>query len=510
MPGFRVWAVGLVAALALSQAAPGQEGDVPAKDAPPPIDYNALSREIYDAYAGRCDGAYDVLLGVSQQPDFTALLSEERATILSAVFGCQLAAADVDAAYATAGEIWRIAPEGGWALRWRLTAATEVSDPKSAATDLLEAIQTRPDLIAALTMESVERLMVALERSEAADIELEVLTALETLDWTPTDTVMPQPQSFDVRRALLLAEAGDLDAARARLSGLTKPGSMIEVLIDRRYEPLWEDFVALHGMDAHAAAEIEVADTAALMEAHPDHLEPIVAHMLALLTAGRPEEAVEIGQRLRAELASGEAQRYSDVDEEANWVLNALGYALEAAGDRRQARVVLRAAASQNEDGVTGNVSQAINSALGLVREGRGAEALRALDRVDISRVADYGQMFLLEVRACAAAQAGQTADADAVIGEMLARWNDNAYATLQALLCAERIDEAAALMVRQLETVSERAGALLRLQVFDPPPFETDYALMLRGRFDEVRNHPDVRAAAERYGRILTWNVPE
>lgn len=508
MLGVRAALVGLAAAGALAAAAGGRQADAESGDAFEPNELERVARAIDDARAGACDDALAPLASFSQRPEFDELPVDLRLPVLYALLECQAAAQLLNDAFSTASEVWSL--DGNpQTLSYRLNIATEVEDPTQVAVDLITAVEARPELLSELTLDAIDRLTYGLDRAGAGAVELQVLTLLlEQSDWKPPDTVMPIPPALHFFRSVRLIEAGDLEEARESLLKAKGARLMIDVLSDKRFEPLWDDYVSAHGEDALAAAEAEVAASAELMQRFGGHLEPVVAHMQALRLAGRADEAVAIGQRLRPDLL-GDAIRFRDQAEWGPRLLNELGYALDDAGDVVQSRIVLRAAAAQPENGVD-NVSQAINAALSLVREGRGAEAVRALERVNIDNTAGFGRMFLLEVRSCGAALTGDAETADALLAEMLPRWRDNSYATLSALLCRQRLDDAAAITIEQLEDPSERQSALRELQIYAPPPSETEYERTIRGRFDALGARPDVLEAVERYGRILTWNIVE
>ncbi len=77
-------------------------------------------------------------------------------------------------------------------------------------------------------------------------------------------------------------------------------------------------------------------------------------------------------------------------------------------------------------------------------------------------------------------------------------------------LLCAERMDEAAALMIARLEDEEERWNALRQLQIYAQPPHVLPYRAVVDARIAALRDRPDVANATERVGRILTWSIPE
>jgi hypothetical protein len=73
-------------------------------------------------------------------------------------------------------------------------------------------------------------------------------------------------------------------------------------------------------------------------------------------------------------------------------------------------------------------------------------------------------------------------------------------------LLCAGDQDGAAARMIARLDDPESRADALVELQDYLPPAHPTAFRRAADARRAALKARPDVQAAVNRWGRILSW----
>lgn len=76
-----------------------------------------------------------------------------------------------------------------------------------------------------------------------------------------------------------------------------------------------------------------------------------------------------------------------------------------------------------------------------------------------------------------------------------------------QALIGANRLDEAARVLIGRLQDPSERIDALMETQGYKEFPLPSR-ALKIRWRWQSVIQRPDVRAAVERIGNVGSYAV--
>jgi hypothetical protein len=397
----------------------------------------------------------------------------------------------------------------------RVSLARYAEDPVTAADALLAELAARPEAIGGLGTVAVVDLQAGLQRVEARDAERAVLEALIARDWKPRGSLLPRPSAFDVRLALLRIEAGDADGARAALATVWRAGDVVDVLIDRRFEPLWAEIEAAGSADLGAALERARAEARDLAAEEPRSLEPVLYELGALRQAGRAAEAVALGRTVRPRLVDAVAPAYDDIPLYEDAILNALAFALVDLGEMSEAHGALRQAEGDDRPlmggrvrAASGSPTQAINAAVLLLWDGRFREAARRVSGIRREQLTDAGLRSLLAVRACAAAQLGNEAEVAARLAELETDREANLEALHLALLCADRQDALAALTIWRLETEQHRLPALRTLQVYAPPPRTPSFKATLDARLAALRARPDVAAAAERVGRIESWAI--
>jgi hypothetical protein len=249
-------------------------------------------------------------------------------------------------------------------------------------------------------------------------------------------------------------------------------------------------------LDYRKAAEAEAAIGIAEWEASTSDPEPLVAATQALRALDRPRDALELAQR---GLETVEAANPEGLHDARRLFLQEIGYAQYELQESEPARKSLERAAAISERGHS-NVSQVINRAANLMFDSLPEQALAVL--VALGPASPYGTMWADATRVCAYEQLGRSEERDAVLAEMAPREDDHPVALAQALLCASRIDDAAALMVRRLSNSDHQEAAFSALHKTEISPVdERPFPRLLHGRFDPVRQRPEVQAAAAALG---------
>ena len=326
--------------------------------------------------------------------------------------------------------------------------------------------------------------------------EAELLNKLHAVPWTQRTLRDMDHNDWAVRRARRLMDTGETAKARGALDGVTDVDALLTVAQDRRFEPLWRDLEADGRFDWVKVVEAELVTEQARMKAEPNTLEPVSEALGSLRALGRHGEAVTLGEAYAARLRQGDT--FTDAKDHRSWMLNSLAYVYFDLGRYDEAdKVVLEAVGKDR-------VSQTINRAILLNRAGKPAEALNALEAVDVKQAAKFGLMLLDSTKACAHVQLGDKAAAEALVATMRPRWKDNAGALKQALLCVDAQDEAAALYLKRLEDPVERAAALSAFRTGLPAPKPAPYTATLEARDEAVRARPDVAAALKTWGRAV------
>ena len=132
------------------------------------------------------------------------------------------------------------------------------------------------------------------------------------------------------------------------------------------------------------------------------------------------------------------------------------------------------------------------------------------IEQLEVTHASDYGWAFIHQVKACALHQLGQFDEADLVLSEKLVPLaEDNATAYAKALVCFDKLDEAADLLAKRLRDEEDRRYAITTfLEPVASKPGSPFYELLLT-RAAEVRTKPAVASAAGDVARSIPVTGP-
>ena len=486
------WSCVLVAALAVA----GQPAQASAES-----DYfRAYLRAISGMQAGDCKAHLAKGMELTASPHFqSALTRQGQAAFVYALIDCAYSERDLDAAF-NAAQFWHgFNPNDAWVQAVRLHLGERQEQPAVTVDAFMTLVRISPDYLNGLEVRDIWDALNAAEKLENSDDrKFEMHQALLRIGYSSP------PPAHDgylrLEHARLLLARGDVATARARLAGVSDLGILAQLRIDRQFDALRGDREYESSLDLKAAAERNVAASRKLMEQSPDQIELVEDYVSALSAAGRSQEALAAADAAIAKHAADSAA-FKDADDKLRWLLNRRGYILYDLGRIPEARVVMAEAAGLTENGDP-NVSNIINYTLMLVDEGAAKEAAELLPK--IGEASPYGQGWIEATRACVGAQLGDAAMQKAGLDWLREHEADNRSAVARGLLCANSLDEAAALFVRRLNDPEERGDALMALQ-------DHDYAhaahlpvlRVLVERLRAVRDRPEVKAAVAAVGRI-------
>lgn len=508
LAAFALAGAGLAGALASPEPATPQQAApaltlTPAAPAPASGEDLAerLRTRVKAVQAEGCPEDLGPALAETQERAFEAILVSGRRLVLQTFLRCAVAAKDWEAAAGLADQLAPIAEAAGGIHRLRFELAMERKAWVAAADALIETAHADGAALNEVRARSVGWLLRQLRLAGERKRLLAVHDALGGRAWSPPDTLAP-PQWPAVEHARLLLKDGATPLALDRLLSVRDSAALIEVAIDRAFAPAWEPLARKGRFRWREGAEADLAVWRERLKEHPDSLEAALRVMGLLRMLGRSQEAVELGEAQRAKLKDQKAFR--DFEERAAWLVNELAYASYETGQPEKGRALLREAAALKELGQS-NVSQVINRGVVLVFEGRPEEARAAMDALDAKSASDFGQYWAHTVEACAAAQLGETAALNAALAALRADLKVNPGATMTGLLCADALDEAAALYLSRLADEDDRGGALEAAQnSADANPMKLRYLGLLQKRFEAVIARPEVADAIDRHGRVL------
>lgn len=395
--------------------------------------------------------------------------------------------------------------KGDWHLR--LTAAYRAGDYDDAVL-CLETIARRWPV----SLEEVKDGAVFRLTREAADIpggadrRFRLLEALYGANWKPSDVLLSADRQWR-ELALQMLDRGQINRAGAVAETVSGPYAMIEMRVDRRFDPLIDREADRYGPEAAAARRLETLEQAT-MDA-PGRLQGYNAVAGVLIESRRTTEALKLLDEVlaRATAPNGGRPVFADAAEELAWTMDYRARALAQLGRYDEAVAQLRAAAERPEYGGP-NISQSLSLAALLLALDRAQEADAVAAGLLARDLSPYGRMQAEAVRGCARAHAGDREGSAQSLAWLKAHQADAPQALQETLICAGDLAAAARLYVDRLGDPEQRTAALSELQDYAAPPVMTPLQREIARRRLLLRARPEVRAAIARVGRIEHYNL--
>ncbi|HEV8331671.1 MAG TPA: hypothetical protein VGQ22_09665 [Steroidobacteraceae bacterium] len=464
----------------------------------------ALQRAVKQVSEGELADAYTALLGVVRSPVFDQLEPAERHW---ALFVAGLVALDLDKPVEAHPLLVRAcALPGADGDDWvgRLNAARLMDQREDMVLSLTQIARQWPKSLDELIYQIVtETVSYAHQVPNSEAVLHELLDALYAAKWTFPEKIEPSYMWRDL--AALEIDRKNVARAREVVSRVQSPHVVIGMRIDRRFDPLRESVPKY--FDVEAAVKSELAMLRAIVQRSPRSMNAIVELTYSQLGAGLYEETLATTADVlrKIETAPAKEPPYDDMDK-VIWIYDNKARALAATQRWGEAEKEVRAAADRKEDGER-NVSNVINLAWFYAEAGRSDEALATL--LDLGQsMTKYGLMQMHGVRYAAALQKGDAEIANESLTYLVEHRNDSLDMWQRTLVIANRLDEAAALLIERLRDPVLRGAVLNDLQDYaDPPPQEQ--RAVWNARWRQIRDRPDVRKAIEAVGRIEKFRVP-
>ncbi|WP_165190558.1 hypothetical protein [Caulobacter soli] len=445
--------------------------------------------------------AYAVLETLTAKPAFQSTPSEVRHATWLLMAGAAGEARDWPKAR-TAIEKATAFPEASaydWQTRIRIDRYS--GDMADGLRSLAVMARRFPDGLAQFPDEEIGRWFDRAKIETDQDLTFDFVDAL-LANWTPNDPFteldgMRQMQIEGLLRHGRTAQA--IEAARK----ISNPDVLIAMRADKRFDALSAAGPGL--LDPKAAALRQLAGIDTLHAAHPKLLSGVDARASALLDLDRGEEALTFVEAAIAR-AQKDPEAFDDTESKLAWTINVKNHALGSLGRDEEALEALETAARVPERGKA-NVNQTLNLAAQQMSMGRFKAALATVASVRDDRVSPYGKSVGLRITACSATMLGDLTTADEALGQLRGLKLEAKRQLEDALLCRGDLDGAAAMLIERLQSPVQRNLSLFGLQItpLRPSPLPLDVAL--RQRRAELRARPDVRAAIDAVGRVITYS---
>jgi tetratricopeptide (TPR) repeat protein len=490
--------------IAAAAAAPETPGATPPPEIPALDVYRyALQRAMKQVSEEELADAYPALLGVIRSPVFDQLKSAEQHW---ALFVAGLVALDLDKPAEAHPLLVRACamPEAdGDDWVGRLNAARRLDLSEDLILAVTQIARRWPDTLRTLYDQVVgEAVMQARHVPRSEPVLHELLDALYTAKWKMEYDIEPSILWRDL--AALELDRGNLARAREVVGRVHSPHIVIGMRIDRRFDKLRKSAPQYFDVDAAVAKELTFMRS--LVQRSPRSLGVVVQLTYSQLGAGRYEDMLKTADDVLGRIQSAPAKEppYDDMDK-VIWIYDNRARALAGLQRWSEAEKEVRAAADRKEDGER-NTSNVINLAWFYAEAGRSDDALATL--LDVGGMSKFGMMQMHGVRYAAALQKNDTEIANESLTYLVEHRNDALDTWQWTLVRANRLDEAAALLIERLRDPVLRGDALYDLQDYGNPSPQAQRALW-NARWHQIRDRPDVRKAIDAVGRVEKFRIP-
>jgi tetratricopeptide (TPR) repeat protein len=452
---------------------------------------------VFQSEGKACAARFPALKTIFADPRFDRMSPESRRSTLFAMMMCATAR-DLPLAVAAAKRLQPIADgpaEISAVHSIQISDALQRGATAEAARVFLALADAQPQVVAAWAPEMVGPFADYIE--EDPDLSLKVAERLSTLKWTNAASKRAAANAWALSYGWQLADRGRLAEAGQAVARADELYVMLIVAGDRRFAGVWDSFAREKRFDWTALADGRLTKATAEQGEHPELLRPVDDAIGALRALGRFEEAIQYGQAYRARLQDGEA--FEDADFKGDDVLIGLAQALFETGQYAEAEAVFKEAVGEDEDDLSIDARLAWGGRL--LDLARPREALTVLEPITADQVTPYGLLWVNSQRTCAQADIDIKA-AEATLETLRKGLKENPAALSQALICLNRLDEAAKLMVTRLRDPRHRAGALDPYWITRGPPTMPAWLAEFERRRQVVLNNPAVLRALASAGR--------
>ena len=341
------------------------------------------------------------------------------------------------------------------------------------------------------------------QRAAASDEQraFDLAYTLVAANYAPADETVGDGDVLRLTVIAGLARRDRLDDAKPIIAALVNTANIARLAIDRRYQSLWPGLEARLGPGADTADAVFIAAAEKRLAGNPPSIIARAGVAEALNIASKEPEALE---RIKDIGVAPEA--LAKLSNRELWVLNLKARLLDDAGRTADALAVLDAVAALPAEGRSSGLAFRIIAADLAEEAGRHDEALTRAAAAESADLNDFGRQALTGIRACALMRSGKTAEAQKAAEALPAGWtkDGNNRAVQAALSCLGRLDVAAGVMIKRLNSEDTRDDALFELQPFlindraGAPDRVTKAALRA------IKARPDVKAAFMKWGRDL------
>lgn len=351
----------------------------------------------------------------------------------------------------------------------------------------------------ALPQETISYFFVRLLDAKNEAARLRLGEALAQMNW-PGDG---RPVERDNMRALAARSKllrGDRTGAAALARQVSDPDALLELIVDRRMDPLFKSDTDRLARMTQAVAAADAA-TAEALAAEPGDLKRVLSRVQYLRSVGRDAEAVKLVEPTISDMEAVER-----TGEDAFWVVNEAAYALQQLDRHAEAVALMDKLLALGFDKHPMLVSMNINF-IGILNEAglhqRALDHSLRIAQREAEYANDYGKMWMAEGTVCSLAALGRVADAAPHLERLRASGDTNHAARTRAMLCTGDLDGAERLLIERLAS-TEATQALQAVQDFTIAGRASPMTRAVEERWRQVIARPAVQQSIARVGRSM------
>lgn len=387
--------------------------------------------------------------------------------------------------------------DDGTALDLRAALAWETGDKDQSYKDVLRLAREFPDDLMDVEISLIWRLWRWLKEEDRADDSFTLLEAVVKAGYRPGDLGV-RPDGLVQEYIGGLLDRDQADRALPFFEKITSADTLIEMRVNGRYKALWDN----PRFDAHTqprpAAERDLAYWKTQAEKHAGKLSLVTQQIRLLRMLGKFDEAVQ-----KAQTVLNNQESYENDKQNRLWLANELAYALQDTGRLGEADALLKPLLKRSVKEEPYLVSQLINYGTILMDMGENERALAAAEKAR-PQVSPFGRKWIEAVTACASHRLGRAADAEAALERLKIKPEENYSALSHALICLDRVDEAAQLALVRLRDPDHREAMLMNLQTYRERKAVSPLKREMKKRWAALSSRPEIVAEAEKHGRLL------
>ena len=389
----------------------------------------------------------------------------------------------------------QLAPSSPDASRVVFIGALITKRPEFAADALDRMIARAPDLVRGLPWDSV-RYFLGHEpkgqdtRNDDRRIALAQIGYGGDTDighWRATDAVN------------ILVKRGNFSGAGELLPYVNEPESYENMLIQKRYAPLWPQLEQLVGPHLEKVRESSLRSTQIEYANAPDDHDKLQRYINALRHAGRLAEAIAMKAKLPATAAE-----MASADEPMGWAVNNLALALHEAGRADEADQLFAMLNNAPMPKEYWRVSMKINRLEMLVQDGKFDKALPLIEPTAKTEGSPFADQLTRRLRYCTLTSLGKKDEAAKYLPDMLKHAADAPGPTIDGLLCAGDLEKAEQVALDALKAKDNEAFEEDFVRHLQKNPLTSDDPSVWQGRWQQLRARPAMQREFDRLGRDM------